>query len=144
MHIESPVFGPLEVNPEKIIEFPAGLPGFANCHRFAFVEEGAQGNVLQMQSMDDPQIVFSVTDPAALGVNYEFVLNDAEVDALQLAAAEDATVAVIVRKRDGEGSPAEAGLKANFMAPLVINMKARRGLQKVLEYVGCDVTLRGQ
>jgi flagellar assembly factor FliW len=144
MHIESPVFGPLEVNAEQIIEFPAGLPGFEDCHRFAFVEEGAKSNVLQMQSVDDPQIVFSVTDPGALGVNYEFVLNDAEVSALGLESPDDATVAVIVRKRDGEGSPAEAGLKANFMAPLVINMRARRGLQKVLEYVGCDVTLRGQ
>ena len=144
MHIESPVFGPIEVDAENIIEFPAGLPGFDACHRFAFVEEGEHAKVLQMQSVDDPQIVFSVTDPAALGVNYEFVLNDDEVSALALSAPEEATVAVIVRKTDGEGSPAEAGLKANFMAPLVINMNARRGLQKVMEEVGCDVTLRGR
>ncbi len=144
MHIESPVFGPLEVNAENIIEFPAGLPGFDACHRFAFVEENEHANVLQMQSVDDPEIVFSVTDPAALGVNYEFVLNDDEVNALALKTPEEATVAVIVRRTDVEGSPAEAGLKANFMAPLVINMNARRGLQKVMEDVGCDVTLRGR
>jgi flagellar assembly factor FliW len=143
MHIESPVFGPLELSAEQIIEFPAGLPGFAECRRFAFIEEGEQPSVLQMQSVDDPQVVFSVTDPAVLGVNYEFMLTDDEVATLALKAPEDATVAVIVRRRDGEGSPAEAGLKANFMAPLVINMAARRGLQKVMEHVGCNVTLRG-
>lgn len=145
MHIESPVFGALDVSDENIIEFPAGLPGFDHCHRFTFVAEGDAAKVLQMQSVDDPQVVFSVTDPAALGVNYEFVLSDAEVSALGLKAPEDVTVAVIVRKRDGDadGSPADAGLKANFMAPLVINTAARKGLQKVMENVGCEVTLKG-
>ncbi|QID16746.1 flagellar assembly protein FliW [Nitrogeniibacter mangrovi] len=142
MHIESPAFGPIDVTPESIVEFPAGLPGFADCRRFAFVAESDEPNVLQMQSVDDPQVVFSVTDPAALGVNYEFTLSDEEVAALALDAPEDVTIAVIVRKRDG--SPAEAGLKANFMAPLIINTAARRGLQKVIEQVGCDVTLRGR
>ena len=144
MHIESPAFGPLDVSPENIIEFPAGLPGFGQCHRFTFVEESAQPTVLQMQSVDDPQVVFSVTDPASLGVSYEFVLNDDEVSALGLTAPDDAAVAVIVRKGEANGSPADAGLRVNFMAPLVINMAARRGLQKVMEQMGCDVTLRGR
>jgi len=143
MHIESPVFGGLDVSPENIIEFPAGLPGFEGCRQFTFVEDGEASNILQMQSVDDPALIFSVADPAALGVNYEFTLTDAEVDALQLASADDVTVAVIIRKHEGQGSPAEAGLKANFMAPLVINTGARRGLQKVIENIGCNVTLKG-
>lgn len=143
MHIESPVFGGLDVSPENIIEFPAGLPGFEGCHRFTFIEDGDANKILQMQSVDDAGLVFSVADPATLGVNYEFTLTDAEVDALQLGAAEDVAVAVIIRKREAAGSPAEAGLKANFMAPLVINTAARRGLQKVIENIGCNVTLKG-
>jgi len=143
MHIDSPVFGALDVSPESIIEFPAGLPGFEGCHRFTFVEEGDANRILQMQSMDDPGLVFSVADPATLGVNYEFSLTDDEVSALGLKSAEEVAVAVIIRKRATEGSPDEAGLKANFMAPLVINTAARRGLQKVIENVGCNVTLKG-
>ncbi|MCB1960142.1 MAG: flagellar assembly protein FliW [Rhodocyclaceae bacterium] len=145
MHIESPVFGSIDVDPDKIIEFPRGLPGFESCQRFTFVQEDGQSpSVLQMQSVDDPQVAFSVADPASLGVNYEFVLSDAEVSLLALGAPSEATVVVIVRKNDAGGSPADAGLRANFMAPLVINVEARRGLQKVMEKVGCDVTLRGQ
>lgn len=54
-------------------------------------------------------------------------------------------MAVIVRKEEaGEGSPATAGLRANFMAPLVINVAARRGLQKVINKLGCDITLRAE
>jgi len=143
MHIDSPVFGGLDISPESIIDFPAGLPGFAGCKRFTFVEEGGANRVLHMQSVDEPGVVFSVADPATLGVSYEFTLNDQEVGALDLHSADDVAVAVIIRKRGLEGSPDEAGLKANFMAPLVINTAARLGLQKVMEHVGCNVTLKG-
>ncbi len=145
MQIESAAFGSIDVEADQIIEFPAGLPGFEACKRFTFIQAGEHGSVLQMQGVDDPSIVFSVTDPAALGVNYELTLSDADVAALGLTQPEDATVAVIVRQAAVDaGSPADAGLKANFMAPLVVNTATRRGIQKVLEQVGCDITLRGQ
>lgn len=145
MKIESPVFGPFEISEDKVIDFPAGLPGFESCRRFALVhEEGTAPSVVQLQSADDPSIVFSLTGPEALGVNYEFSLSDEEVALLQLEDPADAFIAVIVRKNDSDGSPADAGLRANFMAPLVINVVARRGLQKVIPRLGCDITLRAQ
>ncbi|MFV0665232.1 flagellar assembly protein FliW [Denitromonas sp.] len=145
MQIESAAFGSIDVQADQIIEFPAGLPGFEACKRFAFLQTGEHGSVLQMQGVDEPSVVFSVTDPAALGVNYELTLSDADVAALGLTQPEDATVAVIVRQAAVDaGSPADAGLKANFMAPLVVNTATRRGIQKVLEKVGCEITLRGQ
>lgn len=143
MKIESPVFGSAEVSDDKVIEFPAGLPGFEHCKRFVLVhEEGGDASVFLLQSVDDAEVAFSVTGPERLGVNYEFALTDEEVATLKLARPEEALVAVIVRK-DGElGSPDGAGLRANFMAPLVINVEARRGLQKVINRLGCDIVLR--
>ncbi len=146
MKIESPVFGSIEVSEDKVIEFPHGLPGFESCKRFTLAyEEGSVAAVLQLQSLDDPPVVFSITGPENLGVHYEFSLDDEEVKLLQLTRPEDALVAVIVRKDEGgDGSPATAGLRANFMAPVVINVAARRGLQKVINKLGCDITLRAQ
>jgi len=146
MRIESPVFGAVEVSEDKVIEFPGGLPGFEHCTRFALAHEvGSAASVFQLQSLDDPAVVFSITGPENLGVNYEFSLDDEESKLLQLARPEDALVAVIVRKGEpGEGSPASAGLRANFMAPVVINVAARRGLQKVINKLGCDITLRAE
>lgn len=143
MKIESPVFGSAEVADDKVIDFPAGLPGFEHCKRFVLVhEEGSAADVFLLQSADDADVAFSVTGPQQLGVNYEFVLSDEEVALLELASPEAAQVVVIVRK-DGEGgSPATTGLRANFMAPLVINVEARRGLQKVISRLGCDIVLR--
>lgn len=145
MRIESHTLGTIEVADDKVIEFPEGLPGFEGSKRFAMVhEEGSGTSVFMLQSADDPAVTFSITVPESLGINYEFSLTDAEAEMLALARPEDALVAIIVRKDDEVRSPASAGLKANFMAPLVINVAARRGLQKVISKLGCDVTLRAQ
>ena len=145
MRIESHTLGTIEVADDKVIEFPEGLPGFEGSKRFAMEhEEGSGTSVFMLQSADDPAVTFSITVPENLGINYEFSLTDAEAEMLALVRPEDALVAIIVRKDDEVRSPASAGLKANFMAPLVINVAARRGLQKIISKLGCDVTLRAQ
>lgn len=144
MKIESPLFGMFEVDDDHIIDFPAGLPGFEDCHRFTLIhEEGASPQVMQLQSVDQPDVVLSIAGPETLGINYDFTLSDAEVDSLKLTRPEDAVVAVVIRRADEDGkSPSEAGLRANFVAPLIINTASRIGLQKVFTRLGCDVTLR--
>ena len=37
MKISSPVVGEVEVSPERVITFPAGLPGFEACRQFALL-----------------------------------------------------------------------------------------------------------
>lgn len=146
MKIESLVFGTVDIPEDKVIEFPAGLPGFEDCKRFALThEEGSSASVFLLQGVDNPELVFSITGPDTLGVNYEFSLSDEDVATLGLTNPADAFIAVIVRKDDGDGkNPASAGLRANFMAPVVINVAARRGLQKIITRLGCDVTLRAE
>ncbi|MDR1661828.1 MAG: flagellar assembly protein FliW [Azoarcus sp.] len=140
MKIDSPVLGAVEVSDDKVIEFPAGLPGFENSRRFVLLHEECGGKVFFLQSVDDASITFSLTGPEQLGITYEFPLTDEEVASLRLSSPEDAVVAVIVRK-DG-AAPGEAGLHANFMAPLVINIQQQRGLQKVIDKPGYDIILR--
>lgn len=142
MQIKSPLFGSAEIAEDKIIEFPKGLPGFEECRRFTLLhEEGREAHVFLLQSVDEPDVAFSVTAPERLGVHLEFPLSDEEVAMLRLGTPEDAAVAVIVRKDEGE-SPAGTGLRANFMAPLVINTGERVGLQKLIDRLGCEITLR--
>lgn len=145
MKIESPVLGTIEVADDKVIEFPSGLPGFEDSKRFVFVHEAdSSGTLFMLQSVDDPTLMFSVTGPESLGVRYEFTLSDEEVAQLQLSDPADAVMAVILRKDASTDSPASAGLRANFMAPLVINTASRIGLQKVINNLGCDLTLRSR
>lgn len=148
MKLESPLFGTLEVSEEKIIEFPAGLPGFEHCHRFTLVhEETAEPQVFLLQSIEEPDIALSITPAANLGLVIEFGLTDEEVAHLQLKDPADALVTVIVRKADVQTdgvSPEDTGLRANYMAPVVINVNARRGLQKVITRMGCEIILRAE
>ena len=138
MKISSPVVGEIEVSPERVITFPAGLPGFEACRQFALLH--AEGNdapqLFMLQSLDDADVGFTVTTPDNLGLNYEFVLSDAEVDDLQLTDPADVSVLLIVR-RDGDNP-----VHANVMAPLVINTATRRGLQKIIGKVDTTVTLK--
>ena len=138
MKISSPVVGEIEVSPERVITFPAGLPGFEACRQFALLH--AEGNdapqLFMLQSLDDADVGFTVTTPDILGLNYEFVLSDAEVDDLQLTDPADVSVLLIVR-RDGDNP-----VHANVMAPLVINTATRRGLQKIIGKVDASVTLK--
>ncbi|MBS0356395.1 MAG: flagellar assembly protein FliW [Proteobacteria bacterium] len=140
MKITSPVIGEIEVSPERIIEFPNGLPGFEATHQFTLLHpEGDDApNIFVLQGVDNPEVTFTVTTPDVLGLNYEFTLTDDEVAALQLGNPDDVSVLLIVRNNDtGAVAP-----QANVMAPLVINTAARRAVQKIIGRVDTSVTLR--
>jgi reactive intermediate/imine deaminase len=128
MKIDSLRFGTLEASPDQFIEFPKGLPGFENLHRYSlFYPEGQAdpATFLIMQSVDDPAVAFNVASPARFGFEYQFVLNDEECDLIGLANPADAVVAIMLVKDVAAGLPSTAGL----YAPLVINSRTRRGVQ---------------
>jgi len=142
MKIESPRFGSLDIDADKLIEFPGGLPGFEDCKKFTLLEmgEGKTSGVGILQSVDHPEVAFSVAEPDQFGLHYEFSLTEDEESLLRVSRIEDVAVFLILRR--GEGGSNEIPVKANLMAPLVINAAQRIGIQKVIGRVGCDVTLR--
>lgn len=135
MKIDSPRFGTLEIQTDRIIEFPRGLVGFEKCTRYAlFHPEGEAPTFFILQSLDDAAIAFQIADPARLGFTYELELSDTEAAELQMPAGErrvsssgSEIAVVVVLSNEGEGKP----VRANLNGPLVINLAARRGLQHV-------------
>ncbi|MDQ8022696.1 MAG: flagellar assembly protein FliW [Moraxellaceae bacterium] len=144
MKIDSPRFGSLEVEADKLINFPAGLPGLEDCKRFTLIEVGDKLPVLAvLQSADQPDVAFSVTSPDVLGLHYELTLNEEEEQLLRVETADDITVLLILRNEEAQHRrQGDLPVKANLMAPLVINTASRIGLQKIIGKLGCDVTLR--
>lgn len=140
-------FGELDINPETILTFPQGLPGFENCTRYQLLHEGKEGPVVfYMQSLDDPAVAFSIVDPALFGFNYELSLSDEETALLQAEEPNDLAVVLMVYKPQGtDGQKAElaGGVSANINGPLVLNLGKKLGLQKVLLGPQYDITLRG-
>ncbi|QDX82258.1 hypothetical protein B9N43_14010 [Denitratisoma sp. DHT3] len=138
MKIDSPRFGTLEIAPEKVIEFPNGLLGFEDARRFSlFHPEGARVSYYILQSIDDPLLAFNIADPALFGFDYEISLSDAEAASVDLTDSDDAVVMVILAK--GEMQP---DLRANFTAPLVLNLRSRKALQHVFSRLNYQVTLK--
>lgn len=139
MKIESARFGTLEIDPSKIIEFPRGLPGFESCRRFALFDmEGEDSKYFILQSLDDTEIAFHISEPSRFGFSYEISLSDEDAAAIGLTDPADIVVVVILSKADDE-----APVSANLNAPLVINLATRKGLQHVFARLDYKVTLKG-
>lgn len=139
MRIDSPRFGTLEISPERVIEFPAGLPGFEDARRFSlFHPEGGEPRYFILQSLDFPDLAFTVADPGTLGFTYEIELSDEETAAIAMTDASQVAVVVMLLKDEAAGT----GVRANLNAPLVINLETRKGLQHLFSRLDYQVTLR--
>ena len=139
MQVQTHLFGTLEVNPEKIITFPAGIVGFENARRFTLIHEteGGEPASYTLQSLDDASLAFQIIDATAVGLNYEIALSDAESAELHTPAIEDVAVMLVLFKQDAGAQ----GIGANVRAPLLINTRARVGLQKVIEHPRPNLTI---
>lgn len=140
MKVQTYLFGEVEVDAEKVITFPNGVVAFENNKRFMLVHEDNQQepSSFTLQSLDDPAVAFQVVDPVTVGFHYELKLTDAESALLQNPAQQDVAVMLILFKPE-EDTP--AGIGANIRAPLILNTKARVGLQKPIEQVRANITI---
>ena len=140
MKVETYLFGAVDVDESKVITFPNGLAGFENSNRFILAHESDKGRPTSftLQSLEDPTLALQIADPATLGFGYELALTDAENALLQSPAPEDVGVMLILFKPEDAGN---VGVSASLRAPLMINTKARIGLQKIMETMQTNVTI---
>jgi len=146
MKFHSTQFGMQEVDPESILTFPNGMPGFENCTRYKLFHEDKEPEqpvVHWLQSIDDPNVAFSVVDPALFGLNYEFVLSDEEEQLLKMESVDDIAVLLIAYKPQPDAD-SKANINANINGPIVLNTRTRLGMQKVLVGLKADVTLKSK
>jgi flagellar assembly factor FliW len=138
MEIKSSFFGNQSIDPNTIISFPNGIPGFEDQTRFKlFHQEGDNAVIFWLQSLDDESLVFSVTQPSVFNINYDFVLNDAEEATLAIEDPADTLILIILHKDESD----KPTIKGSIKSPLVINSAKRIGLQKVLVQVEQSITL---
>ena len=125
MLINTPNFGPIEVQADTVIEFPAGLVGQPQLTRFKLLnEDKPQVAVYWLQSLDDVEQAFSLVEPSRYGVKYELLLTDEQAASLQASSPEQVLVFLsISRGVDGKTVDATPTL------PFVLNPASRRGLQ---------------
>ncbi|MBE9608683.1 flagellar assembly protein FliW [Chitinilyticum piscinae] len=119
-------FGTIDVDPATVIDFPLGLPGFEQCHRFKLLhEERDAPTVYWLQSLDDAEVCFSVIEADRLGLNYQVKLSDEECALIALDDASQAQLLLMLARDDASDK-----VKALTQSPLVLNLQARKGMQK--------------
>ena len=125
MEIESTRFGVLTVDEERVMTFPRGLLGFPEHQRFALVQTGQGNYFFWLQSVDDSNLAFVVTDPSTFFKDYDVALRDETIADLELKDLNFMQVFVICNKV-GEW------LTGNLLGPIVVNAANRQAQQIVL------------
>ncbi|MFN7020505.1 MAG: flagellar assembly protein FliW [Phycisphaerales bacterium] len=125
MQVRTTRFGNVEIADDRVITFPKGLLGFSECRRFCLLEPQEDSAFFWLQSLDDPNLAFVVTDPSLFVPEYSVPIRTEQMGDLGLARLEDAQVFVIVNKVDNT-------LTGNLQGPVVVNTLTRTGEQFVL------------
>jgi flagellar assembly factor FliW len=130
----------IDIDPRSIITFPHGLAPFTYCKRYKLFHEEGHPSVFWLQSLDNPDLLFSLTDPDLLRLSYEVTLSNEEQALLEVAQGDELWLAVILYK---EGDAAHA-ICANTRAPIVLNTTKRLGLQKMLQEFEISAAIKGR
>ncbi len=120
-------FSEIEVDEKDVIELPAGLIGFPELKKYVLLDHDKDSPFKWLQSLDDGAIAFVLINPLLFKPEYTVEVNEAEVADLGLENEEDAVISVIITM---PSDPQK--MTANLKAPLVFNLKNRKGRQVIL------------
>ncbi|MBM4293826.1 MAG: flagellar assembly protein FliW [Deltaproteobacteria bacterium] len=124
--------GPRQVDEEAVISFPTGLPGFEDYRRFVLLQYPFPTPLVCLQCIDRPEVAFVVTDPVNLVADFKLTPGNSDLPEWRGEDPKDIKVLVILTIPPG----CPRDLTANLMAPLVINLRTRRGRQVVVDKGG--------
>lgn len=130
-------FGEVCVEAASAIRIPGGLLGFPDSTRFALLESGEESPFFWLQSLDEGELAFVVTDPALFFPEYSVSVRSEELEAMGIVDSEDLDVLVILSLRGGIDD-----MTANLQGPIAINAKTRVGRQMVLKDSGYETKHR--
>jgi flagellar assembly factor FliW len=120
-------FGEVEYDPQKTIHFPDGLLGFKDLHEFIVMPNKKDGPLFWIQSVDDPQIAFVMTDPTNFFLDYRVIPDDGERAKLGIGKDADCYALTIVSVLP------DRTITLNLLAPVLYTPTTNRAIQVILE-----------
>lgn len=124
MDIQTTRFGPLQVEAEDLIRFPAGLLGLENHREWVLLTDMGNDCLGWLQSVTSPEIALAVVSPRRFVPTYQLRVSKHELEPLHLGDLKQAQVLVVVGKNDRTHT-------LNLKAPLVIHPEQRLGRQVI-------------
>jgi flagellar assembly factor FliW len=129
--VQTKYFGTLPYVEESAFDFPQGLPAFEQEKSFVLIEAPEQAPLVFLQSMLRPSLCFMAFPILVVDKQYQLAIAPEDLEELGLdprrqpELGSEAMVLALVTLHD------EFPATANLMAPIVLNVKTRRGLQAI-------------
>lgn len=122
MILQTKAYGPVEIEESQVLEFPQGILGFEEYHRFALIDAHKKP-FYWLQSTEDTRIAFILIKPSIFHDDYDPGIGPEELEDIGSPGPDDCLVFAIV-------TVPEAGpMTANLQGPVYVSKKTRRGKQ---------------
>jgi flagellar assembly factor FliW len=124
-------FGECDCESTAVFSFPAGLPGFEDQTSFFFLTIPGSEPLFFLQSASMRDLCFILLPVLVVDPHYRLELTPEELSELQFlpihepVIGPDVLCAAIVSSGDGEAPT------ANLMAPIVVSLSAKIGIQAI-------------
>jgi len=120
-------FGEVDYDPENLLTFPAGIIGFPDLRKFIVMPNKKKGPLFWIQSVEDPQIAFVLTDPTNFFLDYSVAPDEAEKKHLHIKQEESWFILSVVTV------PSHHEITVNLAAPIIFAPSSNRAIQVILE-----------
>ncbi|MCP3851056.1 MAG: flagellar assembly protein FliW [Gammaproteobacteria bacterium] len=155
MKIETTRFGSQEVEQDTILHFPNGLLSDSHLKDFKLFHKEESGDenspvVFWLQSVDEPNIAYSIFDPSLANFYYEVSLPDEDYKIiasdlpLDEQSIDEVIIMVIIKGNEVNSNVEKEGLtlvNANITEPLFINLGSSKALQRSIKELDYDIFL---
>lgn len=132
MKINTRKFGEIDIDDNKILTMPEGLPGFPGFERFVLFEDPKTVPFCWFQSIEAPNLSLIVMNPVVFKPDYKLDLQGLIADrGWKDVKPEKLTIFVVINIKEGDHGKS---ITANLMGPLVINLENKEVIQMAL----CD------
>ena len=128
MNIQTSRFGNIEVSEDALLHFPSGLVGFPTSQRFIVLDTEQDSAYQWFQAVDEPSMAFIIVDVHLLQTDFQVEVPDEGLEEIQYAETDPLLIMAMITIPSGQ--PEEA--TANLRAPLVVNLRTRKGKQVIL------------
>ena len=131
MVAETKLFGKIDIEDDKIIEFPMGIIGFEYLKNFAIIydsERETRSKISWLQSMEEPLLALPIIHPFELREDYNPIVEDE----LMKNIGDPADADIIIFSTLSIPSDLTK-MTANLKAPIIVNAAGRKGMQVIVE-----------
>jgi flagellar assembly factor FliW len=127
LKIKTRKFGEIEIDENKTLSMPEGLPGFPGFERFVLLEDPKTAPFCWFQSLEEPNLALVLMSPFLFKPDYEIDLKGfISSRGWENVETKDLLVYVVINITKGESVNK---IFANLIGPLIINLKNNEVIQ---------------